>query len=361
MVISKNTVLCVKKITENNDICTKLRIMKKIILFSLFLGIILSACMLKQPKLVKCGGEAQGTYYAVTYVDDEGRNFQDSIALILKKFDTSCSIYKPNSIISRFNNNDPTAKADKYFTEVFNKAMEVSEKSGGAFDVTVGQLVRAWGFSIKTNIKMDDNKVDSLKKYVGYKKVKLVDGKIIKENPNIQLDFNAIAQGFSTDVISRFLEAKGIKNYLIDVGGEVLGKGKKIDGTRWSVGIEKPAADSLQQQQLEAVVTLKNRALSTSGNYRAYFIKNGVKYSHTIDPSTGYPVHHTLLAVSTLAENSITADAYCTAFLVMGMDKALEFLKHNSDLDAYFIYSDDKGHIKTKCSPGFEKIIQEQL
>lgn len=335
--------------------------MKKILFFSFLLGIVLGACVSKQAKTIKCGGEAQGTYYAVTYVDDDGRDFQDSIATILKKFDTSCSIYKPNSIISRFNINDPSAKADPYFTEVFNKAMEVSEKSNGAFDITVGQLVRAWGFSIKTNIKMDGSKIDSLKKYVGYKKIKLVDGKVIKENPNIQLDFNAIAQGFSTDVISRFLESKGIRNYLIDVGGEVLGKGKKTDGNRWSVGIEKPAADSLQQQQLEAVVTLKNRALSTSGNYRKYFIKDGVKYSHTIDPFTGYPVHHTLLAVSVLAENSITADAYGTAFLVMGMDKALEFLKHNRNLDAYFIYSDEKGNIKTKCSPGFEKIIQEQL
>jgi len=281
--------------------------------------------------------------------------------VILKKFDTSCSIYKPNSIISRFNNNDPTAIADQNFTIVFNKAMEVSEKSEGAFDITVGQLVRAWGFSIKGKIKMDDRKVDSLKQYVGYKKIKLVDGKVIKQNPNIQLDFNAIAQGFSSDVLARFLETKGIKNYLIDVGGEVLGRGKKPDGSIWSVGIERPASDSLQKQQLEAIVTLDNRALSTSGNYRKYFIKDGIKYSHTIDPFTGYPVHHTLLAVSVLAENSITADAYGTAFLVMGMDKAFDFIKRNPGIEAYFIYSDEKGTLKTQCSPGFSKIIKEQM
>ncbi|MDP4291021.1 MAG: FAD:protein FMN transferase, partial [Bacteroidota bacterium] len=289
------------------------------------------------------------------------RNFQDSIDVILKKFDSSCSIYKPNSIISRFNNNDPTVKADKDFTTVFNKAMEVSEKSGGAFDLTVGQLVRAWGFSIKGKMKMDAKRVDSLKQYVGYQKIKLVNGKVIKKNPNIQLDFNAIAQGYSSDVLARFLESKGIKNYLIDVGGEVLGRGQKPDGSKWSVGIEKPAKDSLQKQQLEAVVTLDNRALSTSGNYRKYFIRNGVKYSHTIDPFTGYPVHHTLLAVSVLAENSITADAYGTVFLVMGMDKALDFIKRNPGLEAYFIYSDEKGNLKTNCSPGFRKIIKEQL
>ena len=312
-------------------------------------------------EIVKFGGEAQGTSYAVTYVDADGRNFQDSVALILKKFDSSCSIYKPNSIISRFNNNDPTAKADKHFTAVFNKAMEVSEKSGGAFDITVGQLVRAWGFSLKSNVKMDAHKVDSLKKYVGYKKVKLVNGRVIKENPNIQLDYNALAQGYSSDVLGEFLESKGIKNYLIDVGGEVLGKGKKPDGKIWSVGIEKPASDSLQTQQLQTIITLDDRALSTSGNYRKYFIKDGVKYSHTIDPFTGYPVHHTLLAVSVLAENSMTADAFCTAFLVMGMDKAFEFIKHNSGFEAYFIYSDEKGNLKTKCSPGFTKIIKEQL
>lgn len=343
---------------NNYDICKKIEIMKYFIFVIFALSLLTYACR-PEGKIVKFGGEAQGTSYAVTYVDAEGRYFQDSVNLILKKFDTSCSIYKSNSIISRFNNNDPTAKADKYFTTVFNKAMEVSEKSGGAFDITVGQLVRAWGFSLKSNIKMDAKKVDSLRKYVGYKKVKLVNGRLIKENPNIQLDFNAIAQGFSSDVLGRFLESKGIKNYLIDVGGEVLGKGKKPDGTEWSVGIEKPASDSLQTQQIEAIVTLKNSALSTSGNYRKYFIKDGIKYSHTIDPFTGYPVHHTLLAVSVLAENSITADSYCTALLVMGMDKALEYIKQNPGIEAYFIYSDEKGTLKTQCSPGFRKIIKE--
>jgi len=328
--------------------------------------IILCVCFLtysckREGKIVKFGGEAQGTYYAVTYVDNDGRNFQDSIDMILKRFDSSCSIYKPNSIISRFNNNDPTAKADKDFTTVFNKAMEVSERTGGAFDITVGPLVRAWGFSIKGKLKMDDHKVDSLKQYVGYKKVKLVDGRVIKENPNIQLDYNALAQGYSSDVLGRFLESKGIKNYLIDIGGEVLGRGRKPDGGIWSVGIERPPTDSLQKQQLEAIVSLDNRALSTSGNYRNYFIKDGVKYSHDIDPFTGYPVHHTLLAVSVLAENSITADAFCCAFLVMGKEKALEFLKHNPGLDAYFIYSDEKGNLKTECSPGFKKILREQM
>jgi FAD:protein FMN transferase len=331
-----------------------------------FVLVILGICFLtsgckREGKLVKFGGEAQGTYYAVTYVDADGRNFQDSIDVILKKFDSSCSIYKPNSIISRFNNNDPTAKADRDFTTVFNKAMEVSERSGGAFDITVGQLVRAWGFSIKGKLKMDDHKVDSLKQYVGYKKVKLVNGRVIKENPNIQLDYNALAQGYSSDVLGRFLESKGIKNYLIDVGGEVLGRGRKPDGGIWSVGIERPPSDSLQKQQLEAIVSLDNRALSTSGNYRKYFIKDGIKYSHDIDPITGYPVHHTLLAVSVLAENSMTADAFCCAFLVMGKEKALEFIKHNPELDAYFIYCDEKGTLKTQCSPGFSKIIKEQM
>src|ERR1035437_1364856 len=334
--------------------------MKYFVLAIIGICLLTSGCK-REGKIVKFGGEAQGTYYAVTYVDADGRNFQDSIDVILKKFDSSCSIYKPNSIISRFNNNDPTAIADKDFTTVFNKAMEVSERSGGAFDITVGQLVRAWGFSIKGKLKMDDHKVDSLKQYVGYKKVKLVNGRVIKENPNIQLDYNALAQGYSSDVLGKFLETKGIKNYLIDVGGEVLGRGRKPDGGIWSVGIERPPSDSLQKQQLEAIVSLDNRALSTSGNYRKYFIKDGVKYSHDIDPITGYPVHHTLLAVSVLAENSMTADAFCCAFLVMGKEKALEFLKHNPGLDAYFIYSDEKGTLKTQCSPGFRKIIKEQM
>jgi len=338
----------------------KIQAMKYFVLAIIGIYLLTSGCK-REGKIVKFGGEAQGTYYAVTYVDADGRNFQDSIDVILKKFDSSCSIYKPNSIISRFNNNDPTAKADKDFTTVFNKAMEVSERSGGAFDITVGQLVRAWGFSIKGKLEMDAHKVDSLKQYVGYKKVKLVNGRVIKENPNIQLDYNALAQGYSSDVLGRFLESKGIKNYLIDVGGEVLGKGRKPDGGIWSVGIERPPSDSLQKQQLETIVSLDNSALSTSGNYRKYFIKDGVKYSHDIDPISGYPVHLTLLAVSVLAENSMTADAFCCAFLVMGKEKALDFIKKNPGIEAYFIYCDEKGTLKTQCSPGFSKIIKEQM
>lgn len=312
----------------------------------------------KELKLVKYEGEAQGTYYAVTYYDEDARNFQFSTDSILSEFDRCASIYIDSSIISRVNNNDPDVKLDSNFTQIFNLAQKVSEQTEGAFDCTVGPLVKAWGFSIKKKQDLELPKIDTLMKYIGYKKVHIENQRLIKESPQIMIDFNAIAQGYSTDIIAHFLESKGITNYLVDVGGEVLGKGQKPDGSPWIVGIEKPASDSLADRIIQAKVQLKNRSLCTSGNYRKYRMINGKKYSHEIDPKTGYPVTHNLLSVSVMASDCGTADAFATAFMVMGLEKSKAFLSKHPELDAYFITTDDKGELKIDYTPKFIDFIK---
>jgi thiamine biosynthesis lipoprotein len=327
-----------------------------LVILSIFLG----SCNQDKLMLVRFAGEAQGTYYAVTYYEPSGIIYQQQVDSILRAFDESVSLYKPQSVISRINRNDSAVQPDPVFTEIFHRSMEVSKATGGSFDVTVGPLVRAWGFSFSDRMKLDSSRVDSLVQIVGYHRVRIFNGKVVKEDPGMQLDFNAIAQGYSVDLLASFLEAKGITNYLIDIGGEVLAMGHKPDGGKWTVGIERPTTDSLDARELKAIVALENSALATSGNYRKFFEENGIRYSHTIDPFTGYPVHHSLLSVSVKAVDCCTADAYATAFMVMGLERSKEFLDGHNELDAYFIFSDEKGSYGTFMTEGIRKILIEE-
>ncbi len=323
--------------------------------------ILLSCCQDGNLTLVKFSGETQGTYYAVTYYDRTGRNFQRQVDSILERIDQSVSLYQYQSIISRVNRNEPDVLLDEIFVRIFQRSMEVADQSGGNFDPTVGPLVKAWGFSFTDRMKLDPVRIDSLLKLIGYQRVKLSDGRVIKDDPRLQLDFNAIAQGYSVDRLALFMEEQGIKDYLIDIGGEVLGRGHKPDGKKWSVGIERPASDPMNERELKAIVALENEALSTSGNYRKFFEENGVRYSHTIDPYTGYPVRHSLLSVSVKAADCTTADAFATAFMVMGLDRSVEFLKDHPELDAYFIFSEKNGGIGTYMTQGIKEILLEEI
>ncbi len=335
-------------------------ITRKISLFSLLLLILLTSCRhRKEPVLIKIGGETQGTYYAITYYSDDSTSFQPSIDSLLKRFDSTASTYKPNSIISRLNNNDPSARADKMFTVIFQKAMEVSEKTYGSFDITVGPLVSAWGFGLANRMKMNQHIVDSLMPLVGFHKVMLDNGKLIKTDPRIRIDYNAIAQGYAVDVVAAFLDSKDIQSYLIDIGGEVLARRTKPGGEKWSVAIELPTKNADDERKIQAVVSLQDMAISTSGSYRKFYEENGIRYSHTIDPLNGYPVKHTTLSVSVLDKDCITADAYATAFMVMGVEKGKEFLKKHPKLEVYFIYTAPDGSLKTFYTKGFEKLIRK--
>ena len=323
--------------------------------------IIFNACN-KEAELQKIQfqGEAQGTYYAITYFAADTLVTQDQIDSLLNDFDKSASLWVENSLLSRINNNDPEVMADQHLIELFNQSCTISEETGGAFDITVGPLVKVWGFWFKEPIKVNQQIVDSLLPLIDYKGIKIENGRIIKSNPDMMFDFNAIAQGYSVDLTGEFLETKGIRSYLVDIGGEVLGRGEKPDGNSWVVGIEKPSTDIDSERQLKATISVSDLAVATSGNYRKYYEVDGVRYSHTIDPKTGFPVNHTLLSATVVAESASTADGYATAFMVMGIDKARTFIETHPELEAYFIYSGSDGSLKTWMSKGLEGVIEEE-
>lgn len=333
--------------------------MKKI-LFPLFTTlIILTSCASPKKEIIKLEGNAQGTSYHITYLSDDGILYKKEIDSLLHDIDGSMSTWIPNSIISRINNNEKNVIVDDYFKTVFNKSVAISEKTEGNFDITVGPLVNAWGFGPTTKNTLSKTQVDSLLQLVNYKKVILKDNQIVKVNPEIKIDFNAIAQGYSVDVLADFLERKGINNYLVELGGEIKAKGKK-ENEEWKVGIDQPTEEKSPERKLEAIISLKNRALATSGNYRKFYIEGNQKLSHIIDPKTGYPAKHNLLSTTVIADDGITADAYATAFMVMGLKKSIAFLKKNENLklEVYFIY-DENGKWKSYTSNSLKTAIKE--
>jgi FAD:protein FMN transferase len=325
------------------------------------LGIILchTVTMYSQNEPIKIEGNAQGTTYHITYIDRLNRNIQPEIEKLLADFDKSVSTYIPNSIISRINSNKENVVVDKYFIACFNKAKEVWKNTNGAFDPTVYPLVNAWGFGPGKKQKIEKNKIDSILKFVGFELIELKGNKIIKKDPRVALDFNAFAQGYSVDVVSGFLNAKGIDSYIVEIGGEVYAKGKKANGTNWTIGIEKPIDNKESVNDLKAIVKLENLAIATSGNYRRFVIEDGVKYVHHVDPKTGYPTKNNLLSASIFAKKCIASDANATGILVMGLEKAKEFLQLHQELQAYLIYSDEKGNYQVFETPGLKSILSE--
>jgi len=313
-------------------------------IFFVLLICILTSC--KTVPMQQYDGFTQGTYYSIKCFDRENRDLQPAIDSLLKDFDFTASIFNPNSLISKVNNNHSNLVLNADFRYLFALSMEISKATEGAFDITVGRLVNAWGFGSDKRKDLRAEEIDSLLQYVGYEKVRLENNAVIKENSAIKLDFNAIAKGYSVDKMGDFLNSLGIENYIVDIGGEVLAKGNK-NGKNWIVAIERPATGKNDQQHALTTISLNNRALATSGNYRKYYEKDGIKYSHTICPQTGYPVKHNLLSVTVKHDKTAVADAYATAFMVMGLEKSLEFLKNHSDMEAFFIYNED-GEMKTR-------------
>jgi FAD:protein FMN transferase len=298
-------------------------------------------------------GRAQGTTFRIVYQDSLERDFSASVDSLFRVMDRSMSLWDSTSVISGFNANRSYVRADAHFTHVFRRAQEVSADTEGYFDCTVGPLVKAWGFSFKKGGPPPDAaRVDSLLRYVGYRKVQLQEGTLLKEHPQLEVDFNAIAQGYTVDVIADFLKSRGIRNYLVEVGGEVLAEGRNDRGETWHIGIDKPQDTNGAGRPLQTVVPLSGRALATSGSYRKYVERDGRRYSHAIDPHTGSPITHRLLSISVIADDCMTADAYATAFLVMGLDKAKPIAKARN-LELYGIYEGNEGTLEVYSTPGF--------
>ena len=268
--------------------------------------------------------------------------------------DGSLSPFNDTATISRINRNERVI-ADELFATVFRKSMEVSEATGGAFDITVAPLVNAWGFGFKQGSFPDSMMVDSLLQLTGYEKVSMNEqGEVLKQDERMMLNCSAIAKGYAVDVIANLLKSKGVKNMMVDIGGEVVVHGKNPKEKKWRIGINKPVDDSLAtNQELERIVEITDAAIATSGNYRNFYYNNGKKYAHTIDPSTGYPVQHSLLSATVVANDCMTADAYATAFMVMGVEKALEMAESNPAIEAFFIFSNEEGNLQTCQTSGF--------
>lgn len=305
-------------------------------------------------------GKTQGTYYSATYLQPDGRDLKAKIEKRLQQFEMSLSTYNPNSIISRINNNDPTVKTDSDFETIFYAAQEAAVRTNGALDITVGPLVKAWGFAFGNNDHSKLPNVSDFLPYVGYKKVRIENHKVIKDDPRILIDANSIAQGYSVDVIAKLLRDNGCKNYMIEIGGEVACKGLNARGEKWRIGIDKAVDDSTSMnEELQTILSITDCAVTTAGDYRKFYIKDGKKYSHIINPHTGYPANSNLLSVTIVAPTAIMADAYDTPFMVLGVDSCLKVCKSIPGMECYLIYVDKNGKNQIAYSEGFKKYLAE--
>lgn len=302
-------------------------------------------------------GTVFGTIYHVTYQCDS--SLQNDIMNELRAVDNSLSPFNKNSVISKINRNE-TTRPDSLFTQVFRLSETISQNTNGAFDITVAPLVNAWGFGFTNSTNITPAVIDSLLQFVGYRNITLKNGEIIKSDPRVILDCSAVAKGFGVDQVARLFDRKGIKNYMVEIGGEVVVKGSNPKQKEWHVGIHKPTDDSLNtNQELQTILKIKDKAMATSGNYRNFYYKDGKKYAHTINPISGYPVQHSILSSTVLADNCATADAYATAFMVLGLEEAQKVLNDHPEIDAYFIYADENGKNQIFMTEGLKKMIDQ--
>ena len=303
-------------------------------------------------------GSMFGTRYSIKY--QAPRPLTDKIDAELQAFDLSMNPFNPNSIISKVNRNEDV-EVDEWFTIVFNKAMEVSANSGGAFDVTIAPLINLWGFGFEKADSISQQAIDSIKSFVGYQKVRIENKRVIKDDPRIKLNFSAIAKGFASDIVAEALEREGVENYMVEIGGEVTQKGKNPNGNCWGIEIPKPIDDAsgiiIKRQ---AIVDLcKKNGIATSGDYRNFYVKDGKKYSHTIDPHTGYPAEKSIRSATVVAPDCMTADAYATVFMVLGVEAAEEIAANAPEIEYFLIYDEDEsGNFKTKYSEGMKPMLR---
>lgn len=327
-------------------------------LFVVMLGFFVFSCTPKEPKIYKNQnvGGALGTSYSIIYLAEEELDYQSEIDSVFAAVNKSLSTYIPDSDISKINKGDASIVVDAMFQEVFQLSKIIYKKTNGYFDPTVGTLVNAWGFGPEKKIALDSTRVDSLMNYVGFDKVALTSEKTVrKENKNIYFDFNAIAKGYAIDRLAALMDQKGIQNYLLEVGGEVVAKGENSASQRpWGIAVQDP-----ETEKAKISIHLKDRAMASSGNYRHFRVDSltGKKYVHTIDPKTGYTKNGNVLGANVLADTCAEADAYATAFMVMNIEATITFLTNQNSLDAYLIYLDEEGETQEFVTKGFESLI----
>ena len=323
--------------------------------FLLVIFLSLSFCKKKPAQYRKIAGFTQGTTYHITYEDKANKDLTGPVDSLLKDFDLTFSEYIPNSMVSRINDNDTTVVLNDMFIELYNKSVEISNETQGALDLTVGPLVHAWGFNKEKRLNMTQARVDSLLQFVGMHKIRIRGRKMIKDLPGIRIDVNSIAQGYSVDVMYHFFEKLGIENFMVEIGGEVRTKGKNPKGGIWRIGVDKPDDGKGEPgQNLQTVILIDNKGITTSGNYRKYFEQDGRKYSHIMNPHTGYPYNNSLLSVTIIANDALTADGYDTPLMVLGLEGARAVLKRHPELEAYMIYADENGQFQVEYTKGIQ-------
>ncbi|MFI2742297.1 FAD:protein FMN transferase [Zhouia sp. PK063] len=328
--------------------------------------LVLSSCQKADQEFVqKDEGYALGTTYHISYiVNNDSIDYKKEIEGVFTAMNKSMSTYLPSSDISKINDGDSSIVVDKYFKEVFLEARNVWQDTNGYYDPTVGQLVDAWGFGSKNGInEISKDQVDSLLNYTGFEKVALKDDNTIhKEDSHIYFDFNSLAKGYTIDIIGRTLEAKGVKNYVVEVGGEVLVKGTNTkDHKNWIIAVDDPRQVD-GDRNLLIKLQLDNQAIATSGNYRKYRVDKitGERYVHIINPKTGYTQKSNILSTSVIAKTCMEADAYATAFMVMDLEQSKTLLKKHKDLEAFIVYTDDSGEMQEYSTDGFNSKILER-
>lgn len=301
-------------------------------------------------------GKTMGTTYNVTYLDEQSRDLQTSIDSILVVFNQSLSTYIPDSELSRFNLDDTLDFNLPYLLPVLEASKKVYENTEGAFDPTVGPLVNIWGFGPGGPELKDSVDIKNLLTTVGFSKIEFDQKQLRKKVAGIYLDFSAIAKGYGSDVVADFLKNKGISNYLVEIGGELVANGVNEKGELWKVGVNRPV-ETANESDLISIIALQDRAMATSGNYRNFYVRDSVKISHTINPATGYPVNHSLLSATVIAKDCMTADAYATALMVMGVDRAIQLDSALNEIEVFLIFDDGMGGFKTFASESLKPYL----
>ncbi|AVR45550.1 FAD:protein FMN transferase [Christiangramia fulva] len=335
--------------------------LNRFFLIFIFFGFI--SCNDQEKESHMLQGEALGTTYSIRYFSDKDFDFEKGLDSIYESINSSMSTYRTSSDISKINRGDTTVRVDENFRKVFEASGKIYKESNGFFDPTVGELVNAYGFGPGKQLReLDSITLDSLRGLVGLDKVSIdKNNKISKEDPRVYLDFNAIAKGYTIDVIGQYLDSEGVENYLIELGGELLAKGENLErGSEWIVGIDDPMQEAAKRE-LKAMVKLKNNAMATSGNYRKFRVDSitGQKFVHTINPLSGKAERSNLLSASVITDKCMIADGYATTFMAMGLERSKEMLKRLKNVDVYLVYSSEDGEVNTYITPGFQKLLLE--
>ena len=306
-------------------------------LFSFLL--FLTSLLCEAGDYVRLEGAVFHTSYHITY---EGTcDYTDSIEGLFADVDNSLSMFNERSVLARVNSNDRKVRINDHVRNVMTKGWNVSADTDGAFDMTVGPLVNLWGFGFRKKKDVTQCMVDSVRRFVGYHSVRLdKHGRVRKKDRRTVLDASSIAKGYACDVVGRWLRSKGVTNYLVEIGGEIALMGVNPGGKPWTVAVNTPEEDSLSvNRHYQDVLRLTSGGVATSGNYRNFYYKDGIRYAHTIDPRTGYPASQDVLSATVVASDCMTADAYATAFMVLGLERSLAVLERHPDIHAYFILS----------------------